>query len=239
MKNLKALFFVLSLAASFCFYGQTKTPIDEKPFIEVTGIAEQEIIPDEIIINITLREKTNNKEKISIEMQEENLKTSLKENGIDVKHLFLSDANSDYVKVRWRTKDVLTKKNYSLKVNNATMVGQVFQTLDKLEISDAHIARVNHSKMDSIKREVRISAIKAAKAKADYLLSAIGEQTGKPLVIQEKENAYIDASMLNVRGGKSSSVQYYIDGDKVNDDDNVQFQKLKVHSAIYVKFSIK
>jgi uncharacterized protein YggE len=128
---------------------------------------------------------------------------------------------------------------YTLKVTNATTVGQVFQQLDKLEITDANIVKVNHSKIDSLKKEVRIMAIKAAKTKADYLLAAIGEQTGKPLIVKEKENSYIDPSMLNVRGGRSSSTEYFVDGNKVSTEDDIQFQKIKIQSAIYIKFSIK
>jgi len=239
MKNMRNILILTAFAITTSVCGQTKTEIEEKPFIEVTGTAEQEIIPDEIYINIVIREKYVNKEKVTIEMQEEKLKTALKEIGLDLKDLYLLDANADYVKVKWKTKDVLTKKDFILKVTNATTVGQVFQQLDKVEITDANIGTVSHSKIDSLKREVRILAIKAAKTKADYLLSAIGEQTGKPLVVKEKENSYIDPSSLNIRGSRSSETAYYVDGVKVKSEEDMQFQKIKIQSAIYVKFSIK
>ena len=89
-------------------------------------------------------------------MREEKLKFALIEIELDMKNLFLADANADHVKVKWKTKDVLTKKDYLLKVTNATKVGQVFQQLDKLEITDAFITKVNHSKIDSLKKEIRI-----------------------------------------------------------------------------------
>lgn len=239
MKYLSTFLIVTGLAITTSVFAQTNTTVEQKPFIDVTGSAEQEIIPDEIFINIVIREKYVNKEKITIDVQEEKLKNALKEIGVDLKNLYLSDANADYVKVKWRSKDVLTKKDYTLKVTTATTVGQVFQQLDKLEISDANIERVNHSKIDSLKKEVRILAIKAAKTKADYLLAAIGEQTGKPLIVQEKENTYIDSSMLNVRSNRSSSTEYYVDGQKVRGENDIQFQKIKIQSAIYVKFLIK
>jgi uncharacterized protein len=234
---LRNAFLLISLTITSFVYGQAKTDMEEKPYIIVTGTAEQEIVPDEIYISITIREKYENKEKISIEVQEDKLKTALKEINIDLKNLFLSDANADYVKVKWKTKDVLTKKEFILKVTNATTVGEVFQQLEKIAITDADVAKVNHSKIDSLKKEVRIMAIKAAKAKADYLLAAIGEQTGKPLVVQENDNANHEMSMLNVRGSRSFDKEYYVDGQKVNDE--IQFQKIKIQSSIYVKFSIK
>ncbi len=223
-------------------FGQANVNSDENPYIEVTGSASQEVIPDEIYINIVIREKYVNKEKLSIESQEEKLKTLLQEIGVDSKNLYISDANADYVKVKWRTKDVLTKKDYTLKVSTATTVGQVFQQLDKLEITDAFITKVNHSKIDSLKKEVKILAIKAAKNKADYLLVAIGEQTGKPLIVQERENGVTPMSGVNVRGGRSEGVNYsrpFIDSISQDKEEVLQFSKIKIEAFIYVKFAIK
>lgn len=241
MTNVKTFLIVVTIILTMNIFGQSKIDCEEKPYIDVTGSAEQEVIPDEIYINIIIREKYISKEKVTIETQEEKLKTYLKEIGIDIKNLFLSNANADYVKVKWLKKDVLTKKDYTLKVFNATAVGQVFQQLDKLEITDAFIAKVNHSKLDSLKREVKILAIKAAKNKADYLLAAIGEQIGKPLIIQETENG-ITPTGLNILGGRSGSTNVYIDGERSlgnNQEDELQFKKIKIQAFIYVKFSIK
>lgn len=241
MNRLKQLLTMAFLLTTILTFGQTNTPkTEEQPYIEVTGTAEKEIIPDEIYIGIIIREKYVNKVKVTIEEQEEKLKNAVKLLGIDLTNLYLSDANADYVKVRWQKKDVLTKKDYTLKVSNATTVGQVFQELEKLEITDAFISRVSHSKLDSLRKEVKIMAIKAAKDKADYLLTAIGEQTGKPLIIKENETLPLsNLTGVNIRGGRSES--FFIDGVKVRDkeDDEIQFQKIKIQTSIYVKFSIK
>jgi uncharacterized protein YggE len=241
MTNIKTFLIVIAVTIVTSIFGQTKVDCEEKPYIEVTGSADQEVIPDEIYINIIIREKYVNREKVTIESQEEKLKTYLKDIGIDIINLYLSDANADYVKVKWRTKDVLTKKDYTLKVMTATTVGQVFQQLDKLEITDAFIAKVNHSKLDSLKKEVKILAIKAAKNKADYLLTAIGEQTGKPLIVQERENGITPGAGVNYRGSRSSETPYYIDGVKVSGGvkEELQFTKIKIEAFVFVKFAIK
>ena len=239
-KTITTILFLLTVAFTAKTFGQTSADQkEEKPYIEVTGTAEKEVVPDEIYINIVIRERYSGRDKITIDTQEENLKTALKTIGIDIANLSLSDANADYVKVKWQKKDVLTKKDFTLKVTNATTVRQVFLQLDKLEITDAYISKVNHSKIDSLKKEVRIIAIKAAKEKADYLLAAISEQTGKPLVVQEKDNSIIQTQGLNIRGGRSQGTEYFVDGVKVKDEEEVQFQKIKIQSAMYVKFQIK
>jgi uncharacterized protein YggE len=206
----------------------------EQPYIEVTGTAEREVIPDEIYLSINIRERYVNKLKISIEEQEEKLKSVLKSLGIDLKNLYLSDAEADYVKVYRQKKDVLSTKNYNLKVINAASVGQVFGELDKLEITEAYICKVSHSKMEILKIEVKTQAIKSAKDKADYLVSALGEQLGKPLVIKEHETQPIYIDGINLRGARANSFVA-----NSEPEDEIQFQKIKIQASIYVKFAIE
>jgi len=198
------------------------------------------VVPDEIYISIVIKEKYNNKEKVTIEVQETKLRDAVKSLGIDLSNLSLSDANADYVKIRWQRKDVLTKKDYLLKVPDATTVGKVFMELEKLEIKDAWIARVHHSQMDSLRKEVKILAIKAAKAKADYLLAAIGEQTGKPVIVKETEisetrTRNTQSVMINTRHRYSED-----DFDKSSlKDEEIEFRKIKIDAGVYVKFLIR
>lgn len=230
------------LMTTILTFGQTNdTKVEEQPYIEVTGTAENEVVPDEIYIGIIIREKYINKVKVTIEEQEDKLKSAVKSLDIGLTNLNLSDANADYVKVRWQKKDVLTKKDFTLKVTSATTVGQVFLELENLEITDAFISRVSHSKIDSLRKEVKIQAIKAAKDKADYLLSAIGEQIGKPLIIKEIEfSPHHTLTNATIRSSHSSKILNYIDGDKMTSEYNneIQFQKIKIQTSIYVKFSI-
>lgn len=217
----------------------TSTKSDNQPYIEVNGTAEKEVVPDEIFISITLREKYVDKTKITIDIQEESLINALKNIGIDLSNLYLSDANADYVKVYWQKKDVLTRKDYTLKVSNATAVGNVFIELDKIKITDAYVAKVNHSKIDSLKKDVKIKAIQSAKDKADYLLQAIGEKTGKPIIVKENEVPMMFNDGSSVRN--LNSVTIISERDKLEDklDTDIQFNKILVTSNIYVKFLIQ
>jgi uncharacterized protein YggE len=242
MNKIQHLLTTAFLLTTILTFGQTNTPkTEEQPYIEVTGTAEKEVIPDEIYIGIIIREKYVSKVKVTIEEQEDKLKSAVKSLGIDLANLYLSDANADYVKIRWQKKDVLTKKDYILKVSNATTVGKVFQELEQLEITDALISKVSHSKIDSLRKEVRIMAIKAAKAKSEYLLTAIGEQTGKALIVTENPQTiyrteYQNMATRNINSVASTTAGVYSSMDK---DNEIEFQKIKLTSSIYVKFSIK
>ncbi|MCG9910700.1 MAG: SIMPL domain-containing protein [Flavobacteriales bacterium] len=224
--------------------GQPITPNTPKteniPYIEVTGYAENEIIPDEIFIGFSLRERYEGRIKITISEQEEKLKSALEAIGIDLKNLFLSDVNAGYIKITWQKKDVLTKKDYTLKVGDASTLSLVFQEFEKLSISGAKISKVSHSNIENLKKDLRIKAIKIAKEKADYLLEAIGEQTGKPLIITESVNeawTKIDIAKMPSR----SVGELYLGGTPADlgDTKEIEFQKIKLTSTIYVKFSIK
>lgn len=242
MNKIKQLLTMAFLLTTIMTFGQTNTTkTEEQPYIEVTGTAEKEVIPDEIYISIVIREKYEGKTKITIEEQEEKLKEGLILIGVDIKNLSLSDANADFVKVKWQRKDVLTKKDYVLKTANATSVGQVFQKLEELEILDAYISKVSHSKIDSLRKEVKIQAMKAAKEKADYLLNVIGQQTGQALVVTEsfQNNTVTNREIMALPQRNVNSMAGVDSKVGLTPNFEIQFQKIKLTASIYVKFAIK
>lgn len=240
MKRTKSLLTTAMLVVTITTSAQTTQTLPiEKPFIEVTGVKEMEIVPDEIYIGIIIRERIEDKTKITIEEQEIKLKESIKTLGIDISNLSLSDANADYLRIKWKTKDVILQKDYTLKVTDAATVGKVYLELEKLNIKDAFISKVTHSKIESLRKEARIAAIKDAKDKADYMLMAIGEETGKPLII--KENAFFDNTTTRLTANymyeeKNSSYGTY--GGSTGKEE-VQFNKIKISISVYAKFEIK
>ena len=242
MTPLKTISVALLLALSLNVLGQRGIDNENtSPYIEVRGNSEKEVVPDEIYISITIKERLEGKDKVSIEKQETEMKEAIKSIGVSLDNLSLSDANANYIKVRWKKKDVITKSEYLLKVGNAMTVGQVFEKLDELQIVDAYISKVSHSKLLDFKKEVRIMAVKAAKEKADYLLAAIGEETGRALIISEADphsyyydsNIEIEEEIYEPRWQKQSSIK------SASKKNAIQFKKIKLRSIIYAKFEIK
>src|SRR6476660_3411995 len=105
---------------------QSQIAENQKPFIEVTGTGEIEIVPDEIYVTIMLKES---KEKESLAKQEEALQKNIKELGIDPKNLTLNSADADYAKFRTFKKEVILTKTYILKLSSAAMLTQVYERL--------------------------------------------------------------------------------------------------------------
>ena len=217
--------------------GQAGDPKIENNYIEVTGYSEMQVIPDEIYIGITIRERYDGREKITIDSIEKDLKAKLAKLGIDPKNLTLSDANSDFVKVQWAKKNVLTTKDYDLKVATASEVSKVYEELSEIKIQDLRIDKVNHSKMEDFKKEVKINAIKDGKEKATYLLSAIGSQIGNPIRITEQigsrtSDYYIDG--IAVRG-----MTNIVSTSQTKIADEITFSKIKIEYGIIARFEIR
>lgn len=216
--------------------GQNPDNLAGKRFIEVSGTSETEITPDELYITITLQERMDGKEKVTIDKQESELKKNLKELGIDLSNLTLSKADVDYGKVRKSNKDVLISKSYILKIADADMIGKVYERLDRIDAQDAYISRYTHSKILDYQKENRIKAIKAAKEKVEYLLAAVGQQPGQPLQITETENWVQDQPPVYGRMAYANTVQKSFSADSENSD--ISFKKIKIRSSFLVRYEI-
>ncbi len=231
MKKIQLLLFLCGLSLSPLF---AQTPATgEKPYIEIMGTAETEIVPDEIFVSITLQERSENREKLSIAKQEEQLKQSLKELGIDLSLLTLNSADADYRRYKAIKTDVIISKSYVLKLSSAEQLSRVYEKLDKINVLDAYVMRVSHSKMQQFEKETRIKAIKAAKEKVDYLLEAIGQKAGNAIYINEQNTNHYNPMP------RTMAINAVYQSNKMLDDESeISFRKIKITSSFLVKYEI-
>jgi uncharacterized protein len=234
---MKTRILFLGLMLIHVYTNQAQNAAPGIPFIEVTGTAETEVVPDEIYISITLMERMDGKEKITIDKQEADLKKNLKELGIDLASLSLNSANADYAKVRKSEKDVVVNKSYTLKVGGTDLLAKVYERLDKINAFDAYISRYTHSKITELQKENRIKAIKASKEKVDYLLAALSQQAGKPIQISEMDN-YVEQGTYMPRP-MMKSVQM-MSNERASEDTGAEmsFKKIKLKASFLVKYEI-
>lgn len=235
MKKFNLIFLLLFSASIF---SQTHT---QEPYIEVTGISETEIVPNEIYLDICLKERNEKGKKLTIDFLEKQLKSTLNTIGIPEENLSISDINNILSKTGLWKKELLSFTNYNLKVDGVEKLKKLFDSFKKLKVFSVNITKATHSDIIEIKKENRIKAISAAKNKADYLLEAIGEETGKPIIINEVDLVN-EENYNNIRiRGANSNYKYYSQnvigyGTK---NKEMEFKKIKITSSIYVKFLIK
>ncbi|MGV4412770.1 SIMPL domain-containing protein [Chryseobacterium sp. T1] len=212
----------LLLVSLFAFTSLINAQDNKKNFIEVTGIAEMEVEPDEIIFSIGI--KANDKNELAT--AEKNMIEVLKKNNVNEKDInFQSMYQNSYSKTMKFT------KSFKFKASTKTVISQLFEDLNQKWVSSINISEIKNTKIADYKKEVKIKALKAAKDKADYLLESIGKKAGIPMEITEIEDYTSDIVMP----------RYYAQAKVANlsldaaSDDN-QFSNIE---NIKLKYSIK
>ncbi|HRF74966.1 MAG TPA: SIMPL domain-containing protein [Chitinophagales bacterium] len=208
--------------------------IKKTPYIEVTGSAEMEIVPDEIYIQVTLQERYNGKEKITMEKQDALFITGMQSLNIDSKDISLADAQSDFSSYKWKKEDALARKSYVVLVHDAALVSKVYAKLVEIDAEDAYILKTSHSKIEEYRKQIKINAMIATKDKAGYLLSSIGEEVGSPILIQERET--YDSPYTISQRSLASNVAF--EAYNLNASD-IGFKKIKLRYEIFAQFEIK
>ena len=174
---------ILIGALTLTLFGQNI--VDAIRGIEVTGTAERMVVPDELTFRITLAERIGSRGKVTIEQQEAQLRSELEKIGIDLaKDLSIYDISARYVRQR-RVKDVLARQDYRLIIRDLNKVAPLQDIADRINVSSFDLVVAENSRIDDIRKELRIEAIKAAKTKAEYLMFAIGGKVGSAIFVKE------------------------------------------------------
>ena len=142
--NMKKTLTIIILFFSSLTYAQTgeKNFIDQN-FIEVTGTADMEIVPDQIFLKVLINEK-DIKGKATFEEMEDLMINKLTEIGLDVKKdLAIIDLSSNFKYYFIKEKKIYVTKEYELKVSDANRAGKVIQELEKISISNISISKTD------------------------------------------------------------------------------------------------
>ncbi len=244
MKRLIKILAIFALLFTKIFVSDAQQVIMKKPLvkkIEVNGSAEQEVLPDEIYVNITLREyfkDKDNKNKVDIMALEKQLQKAVEEAGIS-KENFTIGAMNGY-REWWGKKKPTTfleSKSYILKVPNLYKIDGIITRVDDKGVASTNIERYEFSKIEQLRKDIKIKALQAAKAKAQYLLEGIGEQLGEAFEITEIDNGYQNPqpvySNMMLRSVAPQSA------DVAMPESTIDVQKIKVRYEIKAVFKIK
>ncbi len=234
--------YIFLLAAFVCLaasgaFAQTKT--DERRVVEVTGSAEMLIMPNEFTFRIVLTERIENKQKLTIEMQETRLKEELAKIGVDVqKDLSVFDMTSVYI-ARKRTKDTLASKIYSLKLRDLNKIERLQEIADNLNIAALDLVETTHSDLIAFRKQTKIEATKAAKMKAEYMLAAVGEKIGQTVYVKEIEDNYSDNLLPSNNRVNSNFSTGLLSGDSQQVGGGLSFSKIKIRYSVLARFEIQ
>jgi uncharacterized protein len=191
---------------------QTKNFIDF-PYIETSAQIDTLVTPDLIYLNILIAEK-DTKGKISLEELESKMENTLKEMGINTKQdLSVNNLASNFKRNILQQQDVLKKKAYSLVVRNAQIAGKVMIALEGIGIANVSLGRVEYSKMEQLKLELKVKAIRKAKLQAISMSAALNQKAGVAIYISDLPEIpeYLQGRASGVNWGSNAYEKQYLD----------------------------
>lgn len=187
---MKRLFAIALLAlTTLSTFNALAQQADLRRKITVTGTAETEVTPDIIYISISLKEYLkdgNSKKKVDITSLETQLFNAVQKAGIAKENLTINNLSSwSYQTEKRKNPDFLASKQYRLKVADLNKFNLILEGVDAKGITNTYVESYDYSKIESLKKELKVKALLAAKEKAAYMVEALGDKLGNVLDIQD------------------------------------------------------
>ncbi|SHL83033.1 hypothetical protein SAMN05444266_105141 [Chitinophaga jiangningensis] len=232
----KVMLLAAGLFLAMSTFAQTANNKTTEKKIEVTGSAEIEITPDEIYFNISLKEYLKGKSKVEITTLEKQLQKAVVDAGIPKENLTVENVsgyNYDYLNKKKNPQEFMASKQFRLKLNKLDKINIILGAVDAEGIESTRITGYSSSKMEEYRKETKIKALQAAKAKAGYMVGAIGEQLGGIIEIQEiNTDSYSDVRPMAVNYMAKSA-------DMAGGISDVESKTIKVRAEVRTVFGIK
>lgn len=234
MKKLLSLAFL----ALFFTTGVMAQQVDLRKKISVSGNAETEVTPDIIYLSISLKEYLkdgNSKKKVDIVTLENQLFNAVQRAGIPKENLMINNLSSyNYQTSKKKDPDFLASKQYRLKVTDLNKWNSILDGIDPKGIAYTNIDSYDYSKIESLKKDLKIKALKAAKEKATYMVEALGNQLGSVIDIQEINN-----EVFPQQNYRSNVMMMKASADLAEASPEIDFKKIKLNYVVNTVFEIK
>ncbi len=247
---MKKIHFTLTAIVVLCYASSAQnTQPGCFPFpktISVNGSAEMEIIPDEIYVQVDLREyKKRGEEKIDLDKIKTDFLASCKAAGIADSNIAVASYDGYNLASIWRRRkkdpDLFSSISYQIKFNTTKLMDDLVNKLDDEATSNFAIVRTSHSKIVEYRKQLKIMAVKAAKEKAYYLAESVSERVGEAITIEEPEenatsdveNGYYKTNAKMVSNAFSKADGYGISNGAVD------YRKIKLRFEVKILYALK
>jgi len=215
--------------------------------ITVTGSAEMEIIPDEIYVQVDLREyKKKGENKVELDKIKTDFLTSCREAGIADSNISVASYDGYNMSTIWRRRkkdpDLMASITYQIKFNNTKLIDELVNRLDDEATSNFSITRTSHSKIAEYRKQLKIMAVKAAKEKAGYLTESVNEKLGEAITISEPDES-VSSDVLYGRGKQNLS-NVFMKEQKLDyyggvGEGGIDYRKIKLRFEVKVLYALK
>lgn len=209
--------------------------------ITVTGSAEEEVTPDELFVNVELKEYDKKGQgKVSLDGIRRDFLAAVRAVGIPDSMVTIASYDGNNGNPWWQKKhkkeELYASITYQVQFRNSKTMDDLVARLDDNATQNFYISRVDHSRLAEYRKNLKIKAVQAAKDKAQYLAQSIGEQVGVAVTINEPVEyggpvIYQRAAMANVMMKDAAGAP-----DEGNQPD---FRKIKLKYDVTVVFALK
>ena len=237
MKILKSLPLILLILHFGNTNAQMKNFLDT-PYIESRISIDTFLTPDIIKIEIVLQEK-DTKNKVSVEELEKRMFIQLNEMDINLeKNLAISDLSSNFRFYALKKTDILKSKYYTLTLNTTTQVSELFQRMEKVNISNISIKELDISNKKIIEDILIQEAVNKSIQKATIALKVNNQKPGRILYLYVEDSTN-SSDISNALQGKVAGVMIrgYSSVQKENEP-IIEFEKIKISKSINSKLEI-
>ena len=225
----RGMVLVAALMLTTSLYAQ-QTNVMDQPYIEVSGQAEVEVVPDKIYVQITIDGDSKGQE--TVLQQEKEMVQRFDALGIDVeKKLVVQELFNSALK----SNTVTTFKMYRLEVNSATQLAHVFQALQAIGIAQAEIESVDVSNKEELIQKIRAEAAQNARQNALVLANALGQELGKALYVQDYSTSPYEYMNMSTKDYAMAEVREVV----AEVAPVLEFQKVTFNSSVRVRFLLK
>lgn len=225
----RGMVLVAALMLTTSLYAQ-QTNVMDQPYIEVSGQAEVEVVPDKIYVQITIDGDSKGQE--TVLQQEKEMVQRFDALGIDVeKKLVVQELFNSALK----SNKVTTFKMYRLEVNSATQLAHVFQALQAIGIAQAEIESVDVSNKEELIQKIRAEAAQNARQNALVLANALGQELGKALYVQDYSTSPYEYINMSTKDYAMAEVREVV----AEVAPVLEFQKVTFNSSVRVRFLLK
>jgi uncharacterized protein YggE len=223
--------------------GAQNAPNPYPKTINVTGSAELEVVPDEIYVQVELKEyEKKGGGKISLEKIRQQFLAHAKSIGLPDSLISIAAYDSynanPWLRKKKKKEELYATISYQLKLKSSAQLDALVDGLDDEATANFFIQRTSHSRLAEYRRQLKIEAVKAAREKAQYLAGAIDEQVSVAVTIQEPVEYFIPyynqrVSNVMMRNGAEAAQ------DAGAAAANADFTKLKLKYDVTVTFALK
>ncbi len=212
----------------------------EPRLITVTGEAEVNVVPDEVVYDVTVQ--TFNKElrqaKTQTDERLKNLIALTKKYGVAPE-----DVQTDYIKLepRYRGNDEArlllgysVRKDLVFTLRDVTKAEAILSELLEANVTRLNSVRFQTSQLRKYRDQARASAIKAAQEKAVALTGVIGQKIGKAYSIEEEVEQRGYLAQNNISYGVVGRSE-----DTSSSEGTLALGQIKVNARVTVRFELE